>query len=153
MFETALVQKLTVQSFQLPTDHRPGTTTSEALPRTDGSCLVGNRKGGVSTPPHAEPGDPRLYRLRKNSSGQALSATTARAGAARFGVRQLAAAFLPASLLAGIATESIIARQQAGSSQSGSKLPHSKASLRMTAETSFSAACEAPPFPWNWTRN
>jgi hypothetical protein len=68
-------------------------------------------------------------------------------------VRQLAAAFLPASLLAGIAIESIIARQQAGSSQGGSKLPHSKASHRMTAETSFSAACEAPPFPWNWTQN
>ncbi|MGO8737202.1 MAG: hypothetical protein ACLQVM_30930, partial [Terriglobia bacterium] len=35
----------------------------------------------------------------------------------------------------------------------GSLLPHSKAPLRMTAETSFSAACEAPPFPWNWTQN
>ena len=56
---------------------------------------------------------------------------TACLGVGSFGVRQLAAAFLPASLLAGIATESIIARQQAGSSQSGSKLPHSKASLRM----------------------
>jgi hypothetical protein len=43
---------------------------------------------------------------------------TACAGAARFGVRQLAAAFLPASWLAGIGTESIIARQQAGTSQS-----------------------------------
>jgi len=46
-----------------------------------------------------------LTGLRKNSSGQALSATTACASAPCFGVRQLAAAFLPASLLAGIATE------------------------------------------------
>jgi hypothetical protein len=45
-----------------------------------------------------------------------------------FGVRQLAAAFRPASLLAGISAERTIPRQQAGSSQSGSKLPHSKAS-------------------------
>ena len=47
-----------------------------------------------------------------------------------FGVRQLAAAFLPASLLAQISTARTIRRQQAGSRQSGSKLPHSKASLR-----------------------
>ena len=40
-----------------------------------------------------------LNRLRKNSSRQALSATSA-----RFGVRQLAAAFLPASLLAAFRT-------------------------------------------------
>ncbi|MGD0227959.1 MAG: hypothetical protein ABSF71_37105 [Terriglobia bacterium] len=60
--------------------------------------------------------------------GQAPGATTACAGAARFGVRQLAAAFLTASLLAGISIESTNASQQAGSSQSGSKLPHSKAS-------------------------
>jgi hypothetical protein len=46
-------------------------------------------------------------------------------------VRQLAAAFLPASLLAGISTGSAIPRQQAGSRQSGSKLPHSKASHRI----------------------
>jgi hypothetical protein len=44
-----------------------------------------------------------------------------------YGVRQLAAAFRPASLLAGISAEGTIPRQQAGSSQSGSKLPHSKA--------------------------
>jgi len=50
-----------------------------------------------------------------------------------FGVRQLAAAFRPASLLAGISAGGTIPRQQAGSSQSGSKLPHSKASL--TART------------------
>src|SRR5271157_1938787 len=43
-----------------------------------------------------------------------------------FGVRQLAAAFRPASLLAGISAGGIIPCQQAGSSQSGSKLPHSK---------------------------
>jgi len=42
-------------------------------------------------------------------------------------VRQLAAAFRPASLLAGTSAEGTIPRQQAGSSQSGSKLPHSKA--------------------------
>jgi len=45
-----------------------------------------------------------------------------------FGVRQLAAAFLPASLLAGISPGSDIASQQAGWGKSGSKLPHSKAS-------------------------
>jgi hypothetical protein len=44
-----------------------------------------------------------------------------------FGVRQPAAAFHPANLLAGISAEGTIPRQQAGSSQSGSKLPHSKA--------------------------
>jgi hypothetical protein len=44
-----------------------------------------------------------------------------------FGVRQLAAAFRPASLLAGISAEGTVPRQQAGSNQSGSKLPHSKA--------------------------
>ena len=73
-----------------------------------------------------------------------------------FGVRQLAAAFLPASLLAGIATESITARQQAGSSQSGgpprrtalqSGLRPRRLSWRPApALTSFSAACKAPPF-------
>ena len=49
------------------------------------------------------------------------------AGMRSFGVRQQAAAFRPASLLAGISAEGTIPRQQAGSSQSGSKLPHSKA--------------------------
>ena len=43
-----------------------------------------------------------------------------------FGVRQLAAAFQPASLLAGISIASAIRSQQAGWGQSGSKLPHSK---------------------------
>src|SRR5271157_3390417 len=51
-----------------------------------------------------------------------------------FGVRQLAAAFLCASLLAGTSTWGAIPRQQAGSRQSGSKLPHSKASLRIPAQ-------------------
>ncbi len=45
-----------------------------------------------------------------------------------FGVRQLAAAFLPASSLAGISTWRTIHRQQAGWGKSGSELPHSKAS-------------------------
>jgi len=53
----------------------------------------------------------------------------------------------------GIATESIIARQQAGSSQSGSKLPHSKAGLcphrlawrSALVLTSVFEACSAPP--------
>ncbi len=58
-------------------------------------------------------------------------------------MRQLAAAFLPASLLAGLSTTSTTPRsvfdfasasgrsiQQAGWCKSGSKLPHSKASLR-----------------------
>ena len=52
------------------------------------------------------------------------------AGAARFRVRQLAAAFPPASLLAGIPRRTFICSQQAGSCQSGSKLPHSKAAHR-----------------------
>jgi len=42
-------------------------------------------------------------------------------------VRQLAAAFLPATLLAGLSSENTIRSQQAGWRQSGSKLPHSKA--------------------------
>jgi hypothetical protein len=50
-----------------------------------------------------------------------------------FGVRQLAATFLPASLLAGTSSESTIPSQQAGSSQSGSKLPHSKAGCARTS--------------------
>ncbi len=54
-------------------------------------------------------------------------ARAAWAGARSFGVRQLAAAFRPASSLAGISAEGTIPRQQAGLSQSGSKLPHSKA--------------------------
>ncbi len=45
-----------------------------------------------------------------------------------FGVRQLAAAFLPASLLAGFSSATTMSRQQAGSRKSGSKLPQSKAS-------------------------
>jgi hypothetical protein len=43
-----------------------------------------------------------------------------------FGVRQLAAAFIPASLLAGSFNSTTNTRQQAGLGQSGSKLPHSK---------------------------
>jgi hypothetical protein len=50
-------------------------------------------------------------------------------------VRQLVAAFLPASLLTETSMGSAIARQQAGSRQSGSKLPHSKALHRMTGVT------------------
>jgi hypothetical protein len=50
-------------------------------------------------------------------------------------VRRLAAAFLPASLLAGTSLERTNPSQQAGWCQSGSKLPHSKASLRMPALT------------------
>ncbi len=57
-----------------------------------------------------------------------------------FGVRQLAAAFLPASLLTGKPSERTIPRQQAGWGQSGSKLPHSKASHRMPAVKRFSVA-------------
>ena len=49
-----------------------------------------------------------------------------------FGVRQLAAAFLPASLLAGTSSETTIPSQQAGWRQSGSRLPHSKASHPQT---------------------
>ena len=58
-----------------------------------------------------------------------------------FGVRQLAAAFLSASLLAGISSENNVAEiltertipsQQAGWCESGSKLPHSKASHART---------------------
>jgi len=60
---------------------------------------------------------------------------------------KLAAAFLPASLLAGIATESLIARQQAGSNQSGSKLPHSKAPLRMHAARPYMIWAGADPAP------
>jgi hypothetical protein len=93
-----------------------------------------------------ERGRAGFYRLRKNSSGQALSATPACAGAARFGVRQLAAALARASLLAGSDALGCNPRERARGEESGSKLPHSKASLRMTAETSFSAACKTPPF-------
>jgi len=53
-----------------------------------------------------------------------LSAISSQSSA--FGARQLAAAFRPASLLGGISAEGIIPCQQAGSSQSDSKLPHSK---------------------------
>ncbi len=56
--------------------------------------------------------------------------------------------FPPRELARGISNACTIARQQAGLRQSGSKLPHPKASLRMAAETSFSAACKAPPFLW-----
>jgi len=52
-------------------------------------------------------------------------ARAAWAGARSFGVRQLAAAFRSASALAGIPAEGTIPRQQAGLSQSGSKLPFS----------------------------
>ena len=88
--------------------------------------------------PHSS-GDGRagLYRLRKNSSGQARRATTACAGAARFGVRSRVAGPLspPRASSRGL---------QPRASLPASKLPHSKAPLRMTAETSFSAACLAP---------
>jgi hypothetical protein len=80
-----------------------------------------------------------LTGLRKDSSGQALSATTA-----RFGVRQLAAALARARLLSGNDAPGCKPREQARGEESGSKLPHSKAPLRMTAETSISAACSAP---------
>jgi len=106
------------------------------------------------------------------------------AGARSFGVRQLAAAFLPASWLAafrtraqfpasklagrkaaaccrfpprelarGISNARTIPRQQAGWRQSGSKLPHSKGSLRLPTEKRFSAARpelsgQALPNPW-----
>jgi hypothetical protein len=69
-------------------------------------------------------------------------------------VRQLAAAFLPAGLRAGISPESkmvgvssarTIPSQQAGWRQSGSKLPHSKASLRMPALTLVFVAMFAGP--------
>jgi len=63
-----------------------------------------------------------------------------------FGVRQLAAALARASLLAGSDALGCNPRERARGEESGSKLPHSKASLRMTAETSFSAACKTPPF-------
>jgi hypothetical protein len=49
-------------------------------------------------------------------------------GIRSFGVQQLAATLLPDSSLAAISTESAIPGQQAGSNQSGSKLPHSKLS-------------------------
>ena len=52
-----------------------------------------------------------------------------------FGVRQLAATFLPASSLAGISTASAIPSQQAGWSQSGSVVPHSKAGCARTGRT------------------
>jgi hypothetical protein len=54
-------------------------------------------------------------------------------------VRQLAAAFLPASLLAGVSSERILPSQQAAWGQSGSKLPHSKALLRMPTGERFFA--------------
>jgi hypothetical protein len=43
-------------------------------------------------------------------------------------VRQLAAAFISASLLAGISAGGALPNQQVGWGESGSKLPHSKAS-------------------------
>ena len=48
-----------------------------------------------------------------------------------FGVRQLAAAFARASLLAGIVLPVGNSREQARGEESGSKLPHSKASQRL----------------------
>jgi hypothetical protein len=60
---------------------------------------------------------------------------TADADVRSFGVRQLATAFLPASLLARIFNSSNDTNQQAGWGKSGSKLPHSKASLRIPALT------------------
>ena len=45
-----------------------------------------------------------------------------------FGVRQLAAALSPASLLAGDSAHGRDSREQARGEESGSKLPHSKAS-------------------------
>ena len=89
-----------------------------------------------------------LKKLRKNSLARLPSGTTAYAGVARFGVRQLAAAFRPASLLAGFAPTTIpiilllgsmctVPSQQAGSGESGSKLPHSKASLRLTTGQTY----------------
>ena len=70
---------------------------------------------------------------------QAPAAITVCAGAARFGVRQLAAALCPASLLAGfvpvtipntshLAWRGVLPSKLAGWGESGSKLPHSKAS-------------------------
>ena len=96
---------------------------------------------------HHGSGRAGLRRLRKNSPGQALSATTACASAAalsaaaccRFPPRELARGDCnrehhcpPASWLEP-------KRQQAAALQS---------SLRMTAEASFSAACKARTFQW-----
>jgi len=71
-----------------------------------------------------------------------------------FGVRQLAAAFSPASLLAGLKFRWLAgaelgtrskSREQARGEESGSKLPHSKASLRMPALTLVLVALLASP--------
>jgi hypothetical protein len=59
-------------------------------------------------------------------------------GMQSFGVRQLAAAFLSASLLAGTFHLSTSSSQQAGWGKSGSKLPHSRASHPgIKADSSF----------------
>ena len=81
---------------------------SEALPRTDELCLVGNRKGGASQ---------AAEELVRAGAGRHDSLY----GRSPFwsAVPRCGAAFLPASLLAGSTTESIIAGQQAGSGQSG----------------------------------
>jgi len=57
-----------------------------------------------------------------------------------FGVRQLAAAFLSASLLAPISSACTNPSQPAGWWKSGSKLPHSKAPHRMPTRKRYSAA-------------
>ena len=78
---------------------------------------------------------PWISHHASRKAGRAPGATIASAATRSFGVRQLVAAFLPASLLAGISTERIIPSQRAGWYKSGSKLPHSKASLRKPALT------------------
>jgi hypothetical protein len=63
-----------------------------------------------------------------------------------FGVRLLAAAFLSASLLAGISTPNTYPRQQAGWGKSGSKLPHSKASHIGLRDLPFALRRSFTPF-------
>jgi hypothetical protein len=64
-----------------------------------------------------------------------------------FGVRRLAAAFFLATLLAGISTEGAIPSQQAGRYQSGSKLPHSKASHACTSFGWWQPEKQIAPLP------
>ena len=92
---------------------------------------------------------------RKGGASQAAEKLV-RAGAERYdglcgrnlfwsAVPRCGTALARASLLAGIDTLGFNPREPARGEESGSKLPHSKAPLKITGRTSFSAACKPPP--------
>jgi hypothetical protein len=86
--------------------------------------------------------------------GQTLESRSAPArGRAKLWSVAACCRFPPRELARGISNACTIPRQQAGWRQSGSKLPHSKASLRLPTEKLFPAALpdlsgQALPNPW-----